>query len=373
MIYLDNAATGGFKPEKVKDELLFCIENSANPTRSSHKRALEIAEKCFVLRKEVCKLFNFPHIDRVIFTKNCTESLNMAILGSVKRGGHVIVDCYAHNSLLRPLYSLKKREIIDLTVLYPTTFMGKITLKDVISALNKRTYLVCLTHVSNVVGVENDVEKVGQYLKNTNVLFLIDGAQSGGYLDIDYQKCHFDFLCLPAHKGLSCPTGLGFLLISKKAKITPLLLGGTGIKGLELDQPHVFPEGYESGTLPTVAICGGVEGIKYVNENSDKIKDKMSLFANCLYGEKLPSTIILKSVKNNCGLFSFVIKGKDPSFIANVLDQKYSIALRSGYFCAPLIHRHLGTKKQGLIRASFCSFNDLSDVQTLFSALKELS
>ncbi len=360
MIYLDNAATGGFKPEKVIKEVQNALLFPSNPTRSSHKLAEKQAEKVRLLREKVATLFNFDYPERVIFTKNCTESLNMAIFSGALPLSHVIVDCYAHNSLLRPIHYLKERRLIDYTVVYPEKPYLPITSKEVKNAMRRNTRLVAITHVSNVTGTTNDIEGIGNYLNNSDILFLVDGAQSAGYIDIDMKKCNVSYLCLPAHKGLSCPTGLGFLLVAKNAPLKPIIFGGTGTDSLNLNQVPNFPDGFESGTLPVASICGGLAGINYTIENKEKIRSKMQAFSDILY-DNIPKKTRLFSVKNKSGLFSFDIQNIDPSEAADIFNYRFDIALRYGYFCAPLIHSFLGSSERGFLRASFSSFNPLSD------------
>lgn len=360
MIYLDNAATGGYKPKKVIEEVTRSLLNPANPTRSSHNLAVLHAEKVRSLRENVAKLFNFDYPERVIFTKNCTESLNTAIFSCVKPFSHVIVDAYCHNSLIRPIHYLHEKGFWDYTVVYPKEPFDAITAEDIKNAMRKNTTLVAITHASNVTGTKNDIEGIGKYLCGSGISFLVDGAQSAGYIDIDMKKCNISYLCLPAHKGLCSPTGLGFLLVRKGAALSPHLFGGTGSSSLSLHQPEVFPDGFESGTLPVASICGATEGVKYVLENKESIKAKMSVFADIIFNN-VPKNIKTFSVKNNSGIFSFDITNIDPSEAANIFNFSYDIALRYGYFCAPLIHSHIGSLERGLLRASFSSFNPLSD------------
>lgn len=372
MIYLDNAATGGFKPECVIDEVIYALRHPANPTRSSHKRAVDTAEKVFNLRESVATLFNLKSPERVIFTKNCTESLNIAIFGCLEPMTHVIVDCYAHNSLVRPIHYLKERGLIDYTVVYPKAPFLPVTADDVKNAMRRNTSLVAITHVSNVTGTINDIEGIGKYLKNSPVLFLVDGAQSAGYLDIDMEKCAISYLCLPAHKGLCCPTGLGFLLVGENVPLKPHTFGGTGTNSLSLSQKPSFPDGFESGTLPVSSICGAVAGIEYVIKNREKTKEKMSAFADILYAHDIEG-VKRFSVKNGVGIFTFDILYLDPSEAADIFNYRFDIALRYGYFCAPLIHSHVGSLERGLLRCSFSSFNPLSDGYYLLECLEKIA
>ena len=180
MIYFDNAATGGFKPSAVYESAVNAMKYlNANAGHSGHKLAVLAESYVYKTRKILAEFFGADSCERVIFTKNCTEALNLAILGTVKRGGNVVVSAYEHNSVLRPLYALKRQGIITLTVVAPQN--GAVLEEDIAKALTPKTYLVCLTGASNVTGEINDYEAIGALLKKRGILFLLDGAQVCGH------------------------------------------------------------------------------------------------------------------------------------------------------------------------------------------------
>lgn len=372
MIYLDNSATSGFKPLNVLKEVEFALQNPANPTRSGHKRALYMGEKAFQARELVSTLFNHNDPSRVIFTKNCTEALNLAIFGTLKVGGHVITTENEHNSILRPLYNLYQRKLIELTIL-PIYQDGKISLDDLKNSIRDNTYLVAVNHVSNVTGGINPIEQIGDLLKDSKIMFLVDNAQGAGYIDVDFENYHIDMMAMPAHKGLYGPMGLGFLLIGKDVELSPILMGGTGTYSENLAPSNVYPESFEAGTLPAVAICGAVGGLEYVRDHATEIKDKMRQFDDMLFSYEFPKNIKIYSFKNGVGIFTFSIKNLDSMEVSDILDDKYDIATRSGLMCAPLVHKRLGTLEKGLTRASFCSFNTKADCENFIKAIVEIS
>ena len=371
MIYLDNSATSHTKPKEVLENVTWAIQNSANPSRSGHKPALAISEKIFETREALCSLINFNRPNRIVFTKNGTESLNLAIFGTARHGGHVITTENEHNSTLRPLFMLKNQGIIELTVL--PCINGSINFEDLKNAIQDNTYLVAINHVSNVTGGVNPIEKIGLFLKEKNILFLVDTAQSIGHIDVDFTRYHIDLLASPCHKGLYAPMGVGFLAIADGVEITPMLCGGTGSFSDNLNQPKDIPEGLEAGTLPAVAILGALGGVTYVKKHFHSIKKTFSQFKYILYNSKLPNKIKVYSQPNNCGIFTFAIDGLSSAEVANILDSKYEICTRSGIMCAPLIHKRLGTDKGGLVRASFSSFNTLEECKIFLRAICEIS
>lgn len=372
MIYLDNAATSHFKPKEVYENINWALTHSANPTRSGHNEAIKMAEKVYSVREMVASLYNAPDESRVIFTKNCTESLNLAIFGSFQEKSHVITTENEHNSTLRPLFHLKKKGLIDLTIL-PVYIDGSIRMSDLKKAMRKKTTMVCINHVSNVTGGENPIYEIGEFLESYDVTYIIDGAQSSGYIPVDFQKTKADFLALPAHKGLCSPMGLGFLIASEDARLRPLIFGGTGTFSNDIMQPKGFPDGFEAGTIPAVAICGAIGGVGYVQKNQNKIINQMKKFFDVLYSYKFPKNIRIFSVKNCCGIFSFLINDMPSSEISEILNERYDIATRSGITCAPLIHRRLGTSITGVTRASFSSFNTMNECDTFINAICEIA
>ena len=374
MIYFDNAATTFKKPLSVKLSTLIALQKySANPGRSGHKLSLKTAEKIFETRVRVADFFNCTKIENVIFTKNCTEAINLVILGSVKEKGNVIASCFEHNSVLRPLKQLENENKISLTIVSPQN-KRNITLEDIKKEVKSNTYLICVNHISNVTGNKNDIENIGKYCKENNILFLVDAAQSAGHEKINIEKQNINFLCFAGHKGLFAPQGIGGLCINTEKFPKPLSFGGTGTNSKELTQPKTLPEYYESGTLSTPLIIGLNSGIKYVDKNFNKIKNKTKRLTEKLYEElsKLENITIYTDKKSNSGVISFNIKNRTSSDVANTLDEKFNIAVRSGLHCAPLAHEFLGTTNQGSVRTSLNHFNSFGEIKKFIKAIKTL-
>ena len=369
MIYFDNSATGGFKPSTVKDSAINAIKFlNANPGRSGHRLSVTGADAVFRTRNEVAKFFGASP-ERVIFTKNCTEALNLAILGTVKKGGHIITTVYEHNSVLRPLYHLKNKGDITLTVV-----SGDDLLTQIQNAVTDKTYLVIVSHVSNVTGKVQDIKEIGEFCKKKNLLILSDCAQSAGHIRVGLNTHSLSMLTFAGHKGMYGIMGVGGLVFSEDIDINPIMFGGTGTESFSPLQPDCYPEKLESGTLNLPAISSLYEGVLYLN-------DYLTLFSKTLYGytEKLIDELSkIKGIKiystpNESGIVSFLINDTPSNETADILSKEYDIAVRGGLHCAPLMHEYLNTQDTGLVRISLCPQNTLREINAFIHAIKIIS
>ena len=374
MVYLDNAATGGFKPKCVYDAINSALKNlSANPGRSGHTVSVNCLKLVTKARENISEYFGCDNFENVIFTKNCTEALNIAILGSITSPCHVITSANDHNSVLRPLFELKKQNKISLSVVEPDENL-KITASNVCAHICENTKFVCLNLVSNVTGGTIEVEKIAKICKEKKITLICDAAQSSGHIDINMKEMGIDILAFPGHKGLCGPTGIGGLCFNGNIKIMPVLFGGTGTESNSVHQPEGYPESLESGTLNIIGIAGLNAAIKYVKANKQKMRDNLD-FLSTFFLENLSKNKKIKiySVKNSCGIVSILIDGYSSMDIADILNTKYKIAVRAGLHCAPLIHKHLNTLDLGLVRFSISAFNNIQEIAYTLQALKELT
>ena len=352
MIYLDNAATTDFKPQCVIDAVTEAITKYPfNPNRGGHKQALELERKLYQTRKKLSLLCHNDSEKHVAFTGGCTEALNLAILGNAKRG-HVIVSCYEHNSVLRPLMQLKKRGFITVSVAQADE-NGDVRAEEIERLLQKDTYMICVSHASNVNGKSQRLYDLGELARQKNLLFLVDCAQSVGYFPIDMSKCNVDMVALAGHKGLHGIQGAGALVFNERATPRPVKFGGTGSESHLYYQPDTIPDSLESGTLPCPAIMAMDAGIDYWLENwqtnSERIAECEKLIAD---GLKAVPNVKLYSQSNKSGIVAFNVGNTDSNEIADELSAEYDIAVRGGLQCAPLAHKYLGTFEQGIVRAS---------------------
>lgn len=371
MIYFDNSASSFVKPKSVQKAVLNALNlYTANPGRSGHKQALKTAMEVENVRNIVAQHVGTT-ADNIVFTLNCTDALNLAILGSFLPGGHVVCTENEHNSVVRPLEHLKQCDSSFSYSVATQTQKNGITWQDIEKHLTDKTYMVICNHISNVNGDVADIVDIGKHLKELNITFLVDGAQSGGHFRYDMQEMGISMLALAPHKGFYAPQGVGCLCLDGKTKLQPIRFGGTGTNSLEFIQPETSPERYESGTINTPAILGFGEGVKFVEENFKYIQEKLEDLTTYLHYElsKLPIDIYTKT-ENTSGVLAFNIPNVDSTEVATYLDEKWNICVRSGYHCAPLKHQALGTLDQGAVRVSLSFFNTYQEVEKFIFAIK---
>lgn len=374
MIYLDNAATGGYKPNCVLDKAVNVIKYlNANPGRSGHRLSNTGLELIYSARKTVNAFFNNDCVEKVIFTKNCSEGLNTAIYGTLKKGGHIITTVFEHNSVLRPLFTLEKKGEITLTIISPKN--GKyVTASDVEKAITDKTYLVIVNNISNVNGSVNDIEGIGRLLKDKNIIFLVDGAQSAGHIQIDMQNFNIDILCIAGHKGLYGIAGSGALIINSKTNVNSTFQGGTGTESFNPYQPDCYPEKLEYGTLNLPAICSLEEGILYLNDSLDYLSKQLIGYTDYLI-TKLSKIngVKIYSYPNPAGIVAFTLENYSSIELCEILSSNYDIAVRGGFHCAPLMHKFLKTDEDGVLRVSLCLHNTRRELNALCDAIKHIT
>ncbi len=372
MIYFDNAATGGRKPDAVLTAVTSTIKVCANPGRSGHKLSLACARLVQDCRQALTTFFDGYGFDRVIFTKNCTEALNIAIFGTLKQGDHVVTTCMEHNSVLRPLERLKKLGVINYDVC-PLDHTGNISPEKFLSLVKPNTKLAIVTAASNVTGAIPPIEKIRSLLP-TQVLMLCDGAQGAGHFPIQMRGAGMDLLTIAGHKGMLGIQGSGALLFSERADPVPLFYGGTGSMSISLDMPDFYPDSLEAGTLSYPAILSLLEGTRHLTMHQKEIQARLLSLTNYLLrGLRALPAYLPYSIPNPCGIVAFKHERLDSEHVAELLSSKYGIAVRGGLHCAPLMHESLESLDGGLVRASLSHFNSEREIDTLLYSLKEIA
>lgn len=370
MIYFDNSATSYYKPNIVKNAVITAMNTlTANPGRSGHILSQKAGEMVFETREKVKRFFNANN-HQLIFTKNCTEALNLALFGFLKPGDHVITSCYEHNSVLRPLEKLKSAGV-EVDILTSDLSNFDIEIKPHIKS---NTKLIVVTGMSNVTGESPNLSEIGKICHQNHIIFMVDGAQSSGHINIDMQQMDIDVYAFAGHKGLCAITGVGGLIVNENLNLTPLLYGGTGSMSDSLVQPDDLPEGFEAGTLPTIPIASLYAGVDFLINNFDNITQKEDDLSQYMY-QKLSKleNIKLYSSANSKNIYSFNIVGKDSGQVADILNEKYGICVRSGLHCAPLIHKKLGSLQTGAVRASIDFSNSRHEIDVFMKAIEEIA
>ena len=373
MIYLDNAATTNYKPQNVLQAVSDCIANySVNPNRGGSKAAIELERKLYDVRNKISLLVNGYGAERVIFTSGCTAALNLAILGTAKKG-HVIVSATEHNSVLRPVMQLYKKGVVDVTVVPPDE-NGIVTAQSVENAMRKDTYLVCVSQASNVTGTAQNLKEIGNMAQRRDVMLLVDCAQSMGYFPIDMRRCGVSMAAFGAHKGLHGLQGAGALVVADGVDVKPVSFGGTGTESENVYQPTTMPDGYESGTLPCPAIISMGAGIDGWIADWRKRADVMQEMQNTILDGlgRIPE-VKLYGKPNKSGIVAFNVGEADSNAVADYLSERYDIATRGGLHCAPLMHKYLQTEKQGVVRASVSFVTTKQECYKFLNAVEQIA
>ncbi len=378
MIYFDNGATTYPKPGRVIGAVNYAMKNCANPGRSGHRLSINSSEIIFECRQNAAKLFDIDKVENVIFTNNCTTALNTVIKGILRKGDHVIISSLEHNAVLRPVAALADSGV-EYSVAEVVEGDNERTIDNFRSQIKSNTRMIICTHASNVFGVKLPVERIGALCRIYGILFCVDAAQTAGVVPISLKESGIDFLCAAGHKGLYGPMGTGLLVINSDTTPDCLVRGGTGSFSYDIEQPEVLPDKYESGTLNVAGIAGLNEGIKFVmNRGTEKISGYESRLINRLYSglESLDKIILYTNRPDEryyAPVVSFNIEGMDSEEVAEILNSRYGIAVRSGLHCAPLAHQSYGTENSGTVRAVVSVFNNTEQINYFVNSVNKIA
>lgn len=376
MIYFDNAATTMRKPECVVQAVTDAMCSLGNSGRGVHGGALSASRIIYDTRVALAQLFGAESPERIAFTANSTQALNIAIKGVLNPGDHVITTALEHNSVLRPLYELEDRGVA-LTVL-PADSMGNICYEDFEQAIRPDTKAIVTTHGSNLTGNLLDIGRIGAIAKRHGLIYIVDASQTAGVFDIDVQATGIDILCFTGHKGLLGPQGTGGIYVREGVEIRPLLSGGSGVQTYLRQHPPQMPTALEAGTLNGHGIAGLGAAVRYLQETGlDSVRAKEQELMWGFYSQvrEIPGITVYGdfSSRNRCAIVSLNVRDYDSGEVSDALSTEYGIATRPGAHCAPLMHRALGTVEQGAVRFSFSHYNTMEEIKIAVSALRELA
>lgn len=380
MIYLDNSATTFPKPDEVYDFMhSFYKKHGVNPGRSGFDAAIETEEVVFNTRKMLTELFNGgSDPNRLTFSYNATDSLNLIIQGLAEEGDHVVTTMLEHNSVLRPLYCLEQQGKIKVTYV-PFDQAGYVNPEDIKNAIQANTKFVLCTHSSNVIGTIQPLTAIGKICKEAGVIFVVDGSQGAGAVPIDMQASNIDVYIFTGHKCLMGPTGIGGSYVREGVTIKHTRYGGTGVRSAYPAHLEEYPYRLEYGTLNLVGVAGLYAGTKWVLaqgiENLHKqeiaLWDKMRKGLQAIEGV---TTYCAVDANNQNPVLSFNVNGFEAGDVGMMLDVDYGIACRTGLQCAPKVHEKIGTIDiHGTVRFSIGPFTTESDVNAAIAAVKEIA
>ncbi len=377
-IYMDHAATTFPRPAEVLDRMAARYRRmGCSPGRGGYDMAVEAGQYIHQVRQRIAAWFGAPDPDRVVFTSNATDALNLAISGMTRPGGHVVSTTLEHNSVLRPLYHLRQAARIDYT-LVEFDSRGIVTPEAIAGAIRDHTRLVVVNHASNVLGTVQPIAGIGQICQERGIPLVIDAAQSAGFIPIDMAAWHVSALAFTGHKALLGPTGIGGLVTLPDVRISPTRFGGTGVESHRLDQPEAFPYRLETGTLNLLGIIGLAEGLTFLETSGirETVERKTALASRLWQGLAAIDGVTVYGTAPGPGhvpLATCNIDGIHPSDAGMILDGDYGIAVRTGLHCAPLVHEAIGTSPRGAVRFSLGWNTTQEQVDQAIEAVKEMA
>lgn len=377
LIYLDNAATTYPKPEEVYAFMDSFYRNfGVNPGRSGYDLCLEAGAVVDDTRKMLTKFFNGTDPNRLCFTHNATDALNLIIFGMLRPGDHAISTTVEHNSVLRPLYHLSQAGVeVDYV---PFDGAGFVDPDDIRRKFRSNTRLVIVNHGSNVIGTVQPIRDIGRYCREAGIPFAIDASQTAGKIPIDMEDQFLDVVAFTGHKSLLGPTGTGGLYVREGIEIRHTRAGGTGVRSADRAHLDEYPFRLEYGTHNVVGIAGLHAGVKWVQERMDTIHEcEMHLARKLRDGlAAIPGVSLYcqDDLTGHIAVVPFNVDRMDAADVGTLLDGDYNIACRTGLHCAPLVHEQIGTSKiRGSVRFSIGPFNTEEHIEQALTAVREIA
>ncbi len=379
IIYLDNAATSFPKPEEVYEFMDTFYRNfGVNPGRSGYDLCLEAGEIVENTRKMLTNFFNGDDPNRLCFSYNSTDALNLIINGMLKEGDHAITTTLDHNSVIRPLYHQYKFNGVEVDYI-PFDSKGFVDPDDFTKKIKKNTKLVIVNHASNVIGTIQPVKEIGRLCKERGIPFAVDSSQSAGKIPVDIKELNIDVVAFTGHKSLLGPTGIGGLYVSEGIEIRHTRAGGTGVRSAVPTHLYEYPYRLEYGTANTVGIAGLYAGLKWIEKKglANLHKHEMKLTTMLRDGLKDIENVTMycqDDMTNHISILPINVDDLEALNTGTILDVDYNIATRTGLHCAPLVHKQLGTIDiHGAVRFGIGPFNTEKHIKTAINAIKEIA
>lgn len=377
--YLDSGATTQ-KPTSMLEAIeKFYKNENANPHRGAYGLSIEATEIYENTRDKIAKFINAKHREEIIFSKNASESLNLIAysygLDNLKKDDEIVLSIMEHHSNLVPWQMVAKKTESKLNYMYINDNF-EISDEEIETKITDKTKIVGITHVSNVLGTINNIEKIIKYAHKKGAIVVVDGSQSIPHMEIDVQKLDADFFVFSGHKMLA-PLGIGILYGKREIlnKMNPFLMGGDMIEYV-YEQETTFaplPNKFEAGTQNVEGVIGlgaAIDYIKNIGYNKiQEIEKEVTSYARQELSKLEYLTLYLTpNEEKHSSVISFNIKGVHPHDVASILDSE-NVCVRSGNHCAQPLLRSMGI--DSTCRASFYIYNTKEDVDKLVIALNK--
>jgi len=377
LIYFDNAATSQ-KPQCVIDALSdFYQYKNANVHRGSHQLSAQATSDFEQARHTVKQFINAKSVKEVIWTKGATEAINLVAnswgLTQLNADDEIVLSYTEHHANIVPWQMVADKTGAIIKVL-PLDGEGRIKQSAIDTIINAKTRLVCVNHISNVIGKVNPISAIIKRAKQVKALTLIDGAQALAHGNIDVQQLACDFYVFSAHKAYAS-MGLGVLYGKEEIlnAMSPYQFGGEMIKKVSFAKTtfNQLPFKFEAGTPNVAAVIAFAQALTFLQTHQQGIKTYEKELTHYLF-KQLKTIKQVNSIVNGCPdipLFSFTVSGHHNQDIATALDC-YGIAVRSGHHCAMPLMEYLAV--DGCIRVSLAAYNTLAEIDYFIHCLHQI-
>lgn len=380
MIYLDNAATTMRKPREVVDAVCEAMGSLGNAGRGASAGALDAGRVVLRCREAMARLLGCPRADHVCFLANSTAALNAALSGLVEPGDRVVTTVLEHNSVLRPLARLADERGAEVAYAGCDAH-GLLDMESLERLVTPGTRLVAVTHGSNVTGNLVDVARVARIAHAAGALCVVDASQTAGAVPIDMSEMGLDVVCFTGHKALMGPQGTGGMAVAEGVDVRPWSEGGSGVHSFERRHPLEWPTRLEAGTLNAHGLAGLSAAVAYIEKvgGPAAVGTREHAMARRLYEgvRGVPGVTVYGAWDVDAalcgGVVSLNVGDLDSGEVADALAQGWGIACRAGAHCAPLMHRALGTERQGIVRLSCGWFTTEDEVDVAAAAVREIA
>ena len=378
-LYFDNAATTYPKPEEVyqaMDETARTM--GVNAGRGGYEAARQASRLIEDTRELVLQMVQVQSGAQVVFTASATLAMNLVIGGIEWKNSDVVyVSPFEHNVVARTLHAYQEQYGFTILELPICEERLQLDLTQILYAFTKNPPdYIFMSHVSNVTGYILEIEEVSGMAHDKGAKVIVDASQSCGLLPIDIRSGMMDVVVFAGHKTMYGPFGIGGYVNNTGLSLQPLLYGGTGTDSLNLNMPPGI-SGLEPGSPNIIALAGLRAGLTYLKEHRGIEKREWEVtqyLVSCM--ERVPHVhLYLPSDRDrHISMAAFNIEGYKSDEVGMILDQDYGIAVRTGYHCAPFIHKYLKDKESlGVVRASIGCFTTKEDVDVLVGAVKEIA
>ena len=377
-IYLDNAATTFPKPSGALQSMAETFSRvGASPGRGSHAMAAEAERLVEETRQQLASFFDAPDPDRVVFTSNATDALNLVIQGMASPGDHFVATELDHNSVLRPLHHLAEqgRITFDLARFDDRGFVDP---DEVDSLIRPNTRAVIVSHASNVVGTIQPIAELGRRCSERMVPLVVDAAQTAGRIPVGLTACHASAIAFTGHKSLFGPPGIGGLVVHPDLVVRTTRFGGTGIDSRSLEHTQDYPYRLEAGTANLIGILGlsiGLDdilrrGVDAIHRQEMALVERLRDGLSELRGVDLYAA---EDLTDHVAILAANVQAMPAQDVGAILDRDFGIAVRAGLHCAPFAHRRLGTIECGAVRFSPGVFNTEEEIDRVIDAMSVIS